>query len=115
MLEKHIADDTKILFGDQYDEVHLLLTNNNLMLHISPVYEAWALYIYIDNYFPVSYKKMDKLIKLILQYDGYAVLQHLLTAITAQRDALGEHITASKLRRYNSNIKYIEGMIAKYG
>ena len=86
-----------------------------LMLHISPAYEAFSLYIYVDNYFPVSYKKMDKLVKLILQYDGYEVLPRLITAIKAQRDAEGEHITANKLRRYNSNIKYLEGKVAEYG
>lgn len=108
-------NETHILAGGPYDEVHVVLVDDVLILHISPVYEHWALHIYIDDYFPTTYRNMTKLASLMLKYAGYDVLCYMHTVLSLKLDAEGERITSRKASQLTSNIHYIERIIKEHG
>ena len=107
--------DTHILAGKKYDEVHVVLIDNVLILHIAPVYEHWALHIYIDEYLPTTYRNMSKLVSLMLKYDGYDVLCYMHTVLSLKLDAEGEHISSRKASQLTSNIHYLERIMKEHG
>ena len=107
--------DTHILAGNQYDEVHVVLIDDVLILHIAPVYEHWALHIYIDEYFPTSYRNMTKLAALMLKYCGYDVLCYMHRVLSIKLDAKGKYMSLRKASQLTSNIHYIERIIKEHG
>lgn len=104
-----------ILAGEKHDEVHIVLIDDTLILHISPVYEHWALHIIIDKYFPTRYRNISKLASLMLKYDGFDVLCYLHTVLSLKLDAEGEHMSSRKASQLTSNIHYIERIMKEYG
>lgn len=108
-------NDVHILAGNYNDEVHIVLIDDKLILHISPVYEHWALHIYIDKYFPTTYRNISKLASLMLKYDGFDVLCHLYTVLSLKLDAEGERMLSRKASQLTSNIHYIERIMKEYG
>ena len=107
--------DTHILAGNQYDEVHVVLIDDVLILHIAPVYEHWALHIYIDNYFPTAYRNMTKLAALMLKYCGYDVLCYMHTVLSLKLDTEIQHLTPRKTLQLQSNINYLERIMKEHG
>lgn len=112
-------NDTHILAGEKYDEVHIILVDDTLILQISPVYEHWLLRIYIDEYFPTTYRNISKLTSLMLKYDGFDILCYLHTVLSLKLVAEGEYITSRKASRkasqLTSNIHYLERIMKEHG
>lgn len=107
--------DTHILAGEKYDEVHVVLIDDVLILHIAPVYEHWALHIYIDDYFPTTYRNMSKLVSLMLKYAGYDVLCYMHTVLSIKLDTDASHISTRKAAQLKSNIHYLERIMKEHG
>lgn len=107
-------NDIHILSGEEKDNIHIVLIDDTLILHISPAYEFWDLHIYIDEYFPTTYRNMTKLTSLMLKYDGFDSLCYLQTVLSLKYDVECKNSTSRKATQLTSNIKYLERIMKEH-